>query len=348
MENLNILYKQLDEIFELKVNDGTIKYTTLRVIKKILRENQRYDLSNLLSKYLENKNIKIIYPNDFEERQNGLEENITNPSRMYEIEIEYTKMKTQNEINELVKRRNAGDVSARNEIVEANLRLVRKVASYYKNSDLPYEDILQEGNIGLIRAAEKYEIDYGKFSSYAVNWIRGKIIQALKEKSKIIKIPTDINNLSRKVKRLIEDEEIIKYSISDLAYYFNQSEENITRALKIADDPIMFSSLNINNDDQHLEMNLEDSNARIFVHNIEVREELKSILEGKLSEREKIIIYMKYGLHDGIIYSCEEIGKVLGISRKYVNLIKLQTIERIGIPIRIKNKREIYSNREVR
>ncbi len=327
-ESLEEIYNQLDAIVLPKVEDGEIKFAIVRIIMKKLRElnsNLMYHLYN----YLEDKDIQIKYFEENECYQKDLEIYLNNPAKMYRIEVEHTKMLTSREINELVKQRDAGDLTAVNKIVEANLRLVGAIAQSFLGKGLPYEDIIQEGNIGLIEAAKRYQSELGTFANYANHWVKGKICEAINEQARMIRIPTNTGKLSRKIKKFLAENQEIKYSISDLANYFNTSEESIERVLNIKNDPQLFSSLtttNFKGDEKEFEY--EDLTSTYFIEDIEEKMLIKFYLS-KLKEREQQIIIKRYGLEDGQCCTQKEVGKIFGITRQGISIVEQKGLQRI-------------------
>ena len=266
-------------------------------------------------------------------------DNISNDSvQMYLREIGRVPLLTSEEEVSLAKRKEKGDMAAKQQLAEANLRLVVSIAKKYvgRSSNLSLLDLIQEGNIGLFRAVEKFDYKKGyKFSTYATWWIRQAITRAIADQSRTIRIPVHmvetINKFSQVVRRLVQDlgreplpEEIASEMEIDV--------EKVRHIMKISQDTISLET-SIGEDD-------DESTLRDFIEDTEtvlpsqqagrqlLKEYVREILV-ELSPREQKILKMRFGLEDGVTHTLEEIGQEFGVTRERIRQIEAKALERI-------------------
>jgi RNA polymerase sigma factor (sigma-70 family) len=238
----------------------------------------------------------------------------------------------------------------RNEFVEANLRLVVKIANRYRNHAVNVADLIQEGNLGLIRAVEKFDWTKGfKFSSYATWWIHQAIIRALAEKSKLIKIPV---YLTEKVRRLgratrVLSQELEKEpNLDELSKKMGMDSEEVLNLMRISKDPVSLEGQVGDMEEVQVGDMIEDPNA-IRADEFTARQALLEHLENSLkllTPREEQVLRLRYGLGGEEIRTLEEIGAMFGVSRERVRQIEQKGLRKLRHPARSKALRNFFKN----
>lgn len=259
-----------------------------------------------------------------------------NPIRTYFDEISRVPLLTREDEVRLARRIEAGDKEAREELAEANLRLVVSIAKRYRGCGLPFLDLIQEGNLGLMKAIEKFDYTRGfKFSTYATWWIRQAILRSITNRSRTIRVPTHINELIRKIYQ-IERNYLKEYgklpSIEELAEKLEARIENIIKAKKSAHYTASLD-MPIGYDDEGSVLGdfIEDST----VHS-PTQETFKSLLQLELehaledlTDRERKILILRYGLEDYHTRTLDEVGLEFGISRERVRQIQKEALDKL-------------------
>jgi RNA polymerase primary sigma factor len=260
-----------------------------------------------------------------------------NPIRTYFGEISRVPLLTREDEVRLAKRIEAGDTHAKEELAEANLRLVVSVAKKYRGCGLPFLDLIQEGNLGLMKAIEKFDYTKGyKFSTYATWWIRQAILRAITNRSRTIRVPTHINELIRKIYQvernsLKETGELP--SPESLAKTLETTVENIIKAKKTAqsmtslDMPIGYDDDGSVLGDFIEDATVESPERETFEHLLV--QELERALDERLTDREKRILELRYGLNDYQPKTLDEVGDVFGISRERVRQIQKEALAKL-------------------
>ncbi len=260
-----------------------------------------------------------------------------NPIRTYFGEISRVPLLTREDEVRLAKRIEAGDKRAKEELAEANLRLVVSVAKKYRGCGLPFLDLIQEGNLGLMKAIEKFDYTKGyKFSTYATWWIRQAILRAITNRSRTIRVPTHINELIRKIYQvernsLKETGELP--TPEKLAKALETTVENIIKAKKTAqsmtslDMPIGYDDDGSVLGDFIEDATVESPERETFEHLLV--QELERALEERLTDREKRILELRYGLNDYQPKTLDEVGLVFGISRERVRQIQKEALAKL-------------------
>lgn len=263
----------------------------------------------------------------------------TNDSvRMYLKEIGKVRLLTAREEVQLAKKIEAGDIVARASLVEANLRLVVSIAKKYVGRGMLFLDLIQEGNLGLIRAVEKFDYKRGyKFSTYATWWIRQAITRAIADQARTIRIPVHmvetINKLIRAQRQLLQKlgrEPAPK----EIAKKLELSVEKVREIMKISQEPVSLEAPIGVEEDSHLGDFIEDteveapSDAASFTM---LQEQLHEILK-KLNDRERKVIQLRFGLQDGHPRTLEEVGREFGVTRERIRQIESKTLGKLRHP----------------
>jgi RNA polymerase primary sigma factor len=240
----------------------------------------------------------------------------------------------------LIQRGEAQAQQAKNELTEANLRLVVSVAKKYSHPGLQFLDLIQEGNIGLMKAVDKFEWRRGyKFSTYATWWIRQAISRAIADQARTIRLPVHmievVNKLARCARRLVQ--ELGREPTSEeLARRMDMSVEKVRQARKIAQTPISFETPIGEEEDSHLGDFIEDKalvSPSEAVISLSLKEKLASMLK-KLNPREERIMCMRFGFEDGNPHTLEEVGRVFAVTRERVRQIEAKTLRKLRHPSR--------------
>jgi RNA polymerase primary sigma factor len=345
---------------KIKVNEGLIKELITRgrsrgfitdneIINIFPKIEEDIELLEYIYDALDKEGIKVIESRgilekkeefDFQkeiEELSRLEGELPDAVQHYLKEIGKTPLLTKEEEKELAKRASFGDESARQKLIKANLRLVVSIAKHYINRspNLSILDLIQEGNIGLSRAVKKFDYRKGfKFSTYATWWIRQSITRALADQSRTIRIPVHmIETLSKysQVKRDLAqqlgreplDEEIaneMNIDVSKVRHLKRISQEVISLETPIGDDEDSTLAELIRDDKT---ASPEKQATRAFLKDI-----LNEIMQD-LTEREREIVSMRFGLKDGVTHTLEEVGQKLGVTRERIRQIEAKTLEKI-------------------
>jgi len=260
-----------------------------------------------------------------------------NPIRTYFGEISRVPLLTREDEVRLSKRIETGDQRAREELAEANLRLVVSIAKKYRGCGLPFLDLIQEGNLGLMKAIEKFDYTKGyKFSTYATWWIRQAILRAITNRSRTIRVPTHINELIRKiyqVERSYLKEHGEMPTPEKLALELETTVENIIKAKKTAQSMTSLD-MPIGHDDDgsvlgdFIEDGSVESPERETFEHLLVQELVKA-LDERLTDREKRILELRYGLNDYQPKTLDEVGVEFGISRERVRQIQKEALTKL-------------------
>jgi len=260
-----------------------------------------------------------------------------NPIRTYFGEISRVPLLTREDEVRLSKQIEVGDKRAKEELAEANLRLVVSIAKKYRGCGLPFLDLIQEGNLGLMKAIEKFDYTRGfKFSTYATWWIRQAILRAITNRSRTIRVPTHINELIRKIYQV--ERNYIKEngqmpSSEKLAVELETTLENIIKAKKTAQSMTSLDTPIGYDDDgsvlgDFIEDNSVDSPERETFEHLLVKE-LENALDERLTDREKRILELRYGLSDYQPRTLDKVGVEFGISRERVRQIQKEALAKL-------------------
>ena len=271
---------------------------------------------------------------------------LDDPVRMYLKEIGRVPLLTAEEEVDLARRMEAGDESARHRLEEANLRLVVSIAKRYVGRGMLFLDLIQEGNLGLLKAVEKFDYSKGyKFSTYATWWIRQAITRAIADQARTIRIPVHmvetINKLIRISRQLLQElgrdprpEEIAKEMGISVA--------RVHEIMKIAQEPVSLETPIGEEEDSHLGDFIEDEAAPAPAEAAScmlLREQLEEVLE-TLTDREKNVLRLRFGLEDGRSRTLEEVGQSFGVTRERIRQIEAKALRKLRHPSRSKVLRD--------
>ena len=271
---------------------------------------------------------------------------LDDPVRMYLKEIGHVPLLTAEEEVELARRMEAGDEEARHRLEEANLRLVVSIAKRYVGRGMLFLDLIQEGNLGLLKAVEKFDYSKGyKFSTYATWWIRQAITRAIADQARTIRIPVHmvetINKLVRISRGLLQElgrdprpEEIAKE--------MGISVVRVHEIMKIAQEPVSLETPIGEEEDSHLGDFIEDEAAPAPAEAASfmlLREQLEEVLE-TLTDREKNVLRLRFGLEDGRSRTLEEVGQSFGVTRERIRQIEAKALRKLRHPSRSKVLRD--------
>ena len=278
---------------------------------------------------------------------------LDDPVRMYLREIGRIKLLTADEEIDLARKiiqgGNVGAIAKR-KLVQANLRLVVSIAKKYVGRGMLFLDLIQEGNLGLIRAAEKFDHERGyKFSTYATWWIRQAITRAIADQARTIRIPVHmvetINKL-KKVTRKLAQELSRKPTEDELAQEMNISISKLREIIKVAQEPISLETPIGKEEDSRLGDFIEDKDAdapvKTVAHEL-LREDLAEVLSG-LSPRERYVLRLRFGMDDGRQRTLEEVGQLFGVTRERIRQIEAKALRKLRHPNRSKRLREYVEN----
>jgi RNA polymerase primary sigma factor len=271
---------------------------------------------------------------------------INDPVRMYLKEIGRVPLLSAEDEVDLAKRIENGDEEAKRRLAEANLRLVVSIAKRYVGRGMLFLDLIQEGNMGLIKAVEKFDHTKGyKFSTYATWWIRQAITRAIADQARTIRIPVHmvetINKLIRVSRQLLQ-ELGREPSPEEIAKEMDLSTEKVREIMKIAQEPVSLETPIGEEDDSHLGDFIEDQEALAPADAAAyelLKEQLEDVLD-TLTEREENVLRLRFGLDDGRTRTLEEVGKVFGVTRERIRQIEAKALRKLRHPSRSKRLKD--------
>jgi len=345
------------ELVELGKKQGYITYEDLaNALKGLDLDSDALD--DLYNTFSEN-NIPILSEDESDSNKDALllDDNtltkdltINDPVRMYLKEIGQIKLLNTQEELELADRILAGDEMAKTILAEANLRLVVSIAKRYVGRGMLFLDLIQEGNIGLMKAVEKFDVTKGyKFSTYATWWIRQAITRAIADQARTIRVPVHmvetINKLAR-VQRQLTLELNREPSEEELAKKMNTSVEKIREIYKISQEPVSLETPIGEEDDSHLGDFIKDEHnmsPEEYTTNELLKDEIDDILL-TLTEREEKVIRLRFGLEDGKARTLEEVGQMFGVTRERIRQIEAKALRKLRHPSRSRKLKDYLDN----
>ncbi|MBD5088984.1 MAG: RNA polymerase sigma factor RpoD [Clostridiales bacterium] len=322
--------KKLEKIYAYLEKQGVdvLRFTEDKELDDFLLEPDDEELENEEENL---ENIDLSVPDNI---------GVDDPVRMYLKEIGKVPLLTLDEEIELAKRMDEGDEEARKKLSEANLRLVVSIAKRYVGRGMHFLDLIQEGNLGLIKAVEKFDYKKGyKFSTYATWWIRQAITRSIADQARTIRIPVHmvetINRLIRAQRQLIQDlgREPTQEELSE---YMKIPVEKVRAVQKIAMEPVSLETPIGEEDDSHLGDFIPDDNMPIPMDAAAytlLREQILEVL-GSLTDREQKVLRLRFGLDDGRSRTLEEVGKEFNVTRERIRQIEAKALRKLRHPSR--------------
>ncbi len=356
-----------------KAKKNTLEYD--EILKAFEGTEVTEDNIDEVLEYLEKQNIDVTQGNNMEEGDEDLlletEDDVPideedepeilddvdvlegvsteDPVRMYLKEIGNVPLLTSEEEVELAKRVESGDEEAKQKLTEANLRLVVSIAKKYVGRGMPFLDLIQEGNMGLMKAVDKFDYTKGyKFSTYATWWIRQAITRGIADTGRTIRVPVHmvetINKTLRMTRTLLQElgREPTPEEVADR---LNVPVSRVREVLKISRDPVSLDTPIGEEDDSHLGDFIEDerlmSPADSAAYSM-LKEELEKALES-LTDRERQVIKLRFGLEDGRARTLEEVGKEFSVTRERIRQIEAKALRKLRHPTRSKRLKDFLN-----
>jgi len=339
-DNLNP--EQMDQIYNYLENNNIV------VVPTIIDDTLLVDDDSLLLDDVDDDFSDDKMEEDIDLEAIDLLEGIgtEDPVRMYLKEIGTVPLLSAEEETRLAKRKAEGDEYAKERLIEANLRLVVSIAKRYTGRGMSFLDLVQEGNLGLIKGVEKFDYTKGyKLSTYATWWIRQSVTRALADQARTIRVPVHmvetINKMS-KMQRKLTLELGYEPSVTELAEALEMTEDKVMEIMQIAREPASLETPIGEEDDSNLGDFVADSNAVTPEGNVEsvmLREHIDALL-GDLKERERQVIVLRFGLEDGHPRTLEEVGKEFNVTRERIRQIEAKALRKLRNPVRSKRIRD--------
>ncbi len=278
---------------------------------------------------------------DADEEEGVDEDSVDNAIRQYLGEIGRYPLLTAEQEMQIARRVAEGDREAQQHLVEANLRLVVSIAKRYNNHGISLLDLVQEGNLGLIRAAQKFDPSRGfRFSTYATWWIRQAISRAVAEHTRTIHIPVHVVEMIYKMKRIARQlyQELGRDpNPEEIAHAANLTKQRVVELQSMAETPISLDAPLIDDEYYHLADTLVDTRATapvdVVTHQV-LRDQISSALEA-LNQRERQVIELRYGLHDGHCHTLEELSSHFKLTRERIRQIEVKALRTLRQPIQV-------------
>ena len=356
--------KRLDDLYEYGKKKGTLTYK--EIMERLMDLYIEPDQLDKVLENLEALGVTVINENDPQPAQSSEDPPIDtinlsvpdgvssdDPVRLYLKEIgKYPLLTTEEEIalaKQIAEGTPEEQSAAKKNLSEANLRLVVSIAKRYVGRGMQFLDLIQEGNLGLIKAAEKFDYTKGyKFSTYATWWVRQAITRAIADQARTIRIPVHmvetINKLIR-VNRQLAQELGRDPTPAEIAKEMGISESKVREIIKIAQEPVSLETPIGEEEDSHLGDFIEDENAPApaeVASNAMMREQLQEVLH-TLTPREEKVIRLRFGLEDGQAHTLEEVGKEFNVTRERIRQIEAKALRKIRHPGRSKKLRDYYT-----
>lgn len=275
---------------------------------------------------------------------------VNDPVRMYLKEIGVVPLLSNEEEKELAIAVENGDLEAKQRLAEANLRLVVSIAKRYVGRGMQFLDLIQEGNMGLMKAVDKFDYSKGfKFSTYATWWIRQAITRAIADQARTIRIPVHmvetINKLVREQRNLLQ-ELGQDPTPEQIAERMDMTPDKVREILKIAQEPVSLETPIGEEDDSHLGDFIEDEvieNPVDYTTRVVLREQLDEVLD-TLTDREENVLRLRFGLDDGKMRTLEDVGKVFNVTRERIRQIEAKVLRKLRHPSRSKQLKDFIED----
>lgn len=361
IKEIKTFEERKEELIAKGKEKGILTYEALAAALKGL-ELDAESLDDLYNAFSEN-NIAVVSEDEAGEEEGSsaekilLDDNtitkdltINDPVRMYLKEIGQIKLLTMEEELELADKIKEGDEMAKATLAEANLRLVVSIAKRYVGRGMLFLDLIQEGNIGLMKAVEKFDVAKGfKFSTYATWWIRQAITRAIADQARTIRVPVHmvetINKLAR-VQRQLTLELNREPSEEELSEKMNISVDKIREIYKISQEPVSLETPIGEEDDSHLGDFIKDESnmsPEEYATNEILKDEISDVLL-TLTEREEKVIKLRFGLEDGKSRTLEEVGQMFGVTRERIRQIEAKALRKLRHPSRSRKLKDYLDN----
>lgn len=341
-----------------KKNKNFLEYAQIESYFKDMKLTS--DMMEAIYDYLEQNGIDVLTLAAVEDNDDDLDEpieddteiavpdgvSIEDPVRMYLKEIGKVPLLSADEEIELAKKMEEGDESAKKKLAEANLRLVVSIAKRYVGRGMLFLDLIQEGNLGLIKAVEKFDYHKGyKFSTYATWWIRQAITRAIADQARTIRIPVHmvetINKLIRVSRQLLQ--ELGREPLpEEIAKELDMPVDRVREILKISQEPVSLETPIGEEEDSHLGDFIQDDNVPVPAEAAAqtlLKEQLDEVLD-TLTEREQKVLRLRFGMNDGRARTLEEVGKEFDVTRERIRQIEAKALRKLRHPSRSRKLRD--------
>ena len=322
--DMELSAEQMEKVFEY------LEGHNIDVLRITADTDDDVDIDNMIAEEeeVDMENIDLSVPEGV---------SIEDPVRMYLKEIGKVPLLSAEREIELAKRMEEGDEDAKKELAEANLRLVVSIAKRYVGRGMLFLDLIQEGNLGLIKAVEKFDYHKGyKFSTYATWWIRQAITRAIADQARTIRIPVHmvetINKLIRVSRQLPEE----------IAKELDMPVERVREILKISQEPVSLETPIGEEEDSHLGDFIQDDNVPVPAEAAAqtlLKEQLDEVLD-TLTEREQKVLRLRFGMNDGRARTLEEVGKEFDVTRERIRQIEAKALRKLRHPSRSRKLRD--------
>ena len=331
--DMELSAEQMEKVFEY------LEGHNIDVLRITADTDDDVDIDNMIAEEeeVDMENIDLSVPEGV---------SIEDPVRMYLKEIGKVPLLSAEREIELAKRMEEGDEDAKKELAEANLRLVVSIAKRYVGRGMLFLDLIQEGNLGLIKAVEKFDYHKGyKFSTYATWWIRQAITRAIADQARTIRIPVHmvetINKLIRVSRQLLQ--ELGREPLpEEIAKELDMPVERVREILKISQEPVSLETPIGEEEDSHLEDFIQDDNVPVPAEAAAqtlLKEQLDEVLD-TLTEREQKVLRLRFGMNDGRARTLEEVGKEFDVTRERIRQIEAKALRKLRHPSRSRKLRD--------
>lgn len=331
--DMELSAEQMEKVFEY------LEGHNIDVLRITADTDDDLDIDNMIAEEeeVDMENIDLSVPEGV---------SIEDPVRMYLKEIGKVPLLSAEREIELAKRMEEGDEDAKKELAEANLRLVVSIAKRYVGRGMLFLDLIQEGNLGLIKAVEKFDYHKGyKFSTYATWWIRQAITRAIADQARTIRIPVHmvetINKLIRVSRQLLQ--ELGREPLpEEIAKELDMPVERVREILKISQEPVSLETPIGEEEDSHLGDFIQDDNVPVPAEAAAqtlLKEQLDEVLD-TLTEREQKVLRLRFGMNDGRARTLEEVGKEFDVTRERIRQIEAKALRKLRHPSRSRKLRD--------
>ena len=352
LKNLVALGKKKKSILEIQEINEVFSDMELEAEQMEYLESQNIDVLRISPDTDDADDVEILLTDEDEVDMEKIDLSvpdgisIEDPVRMYLKEIGKVPLLSAEEEIELAKRMAEGDEDAKKRLAEANLRLVVSIAKRYVGRGMLFLDLIQEGNLGLIKAVEKFDYQKGfKFSTYATWWIRQAITRAIADQARTIRIPVHmvetINKLIRVSRQLLQ--ELGREPLpEEIAEELDMPVERVREILKISQDPVSLETPIGEEEDSHLGDFIQDDNVPVPAEAAAatlLKEQLGEVLD-TLTDREQKVLRLRFGMNDGRARTLEEVGKEFDVTRERIRQIEAKALRKLRHPSRSRKRRD--------